>query len=72
MMQKAPLMGSGGGGDTNKVFTVPALLPVLSATPGGTRWAGPELGQHTDWVLKAELGLSLDRIGELRKIGAIA
>jgi len=51
--------------------TVPAMLPVLHGTPGGTRWAGPELGEHTDAVLKEILGMSEAGIGELRTLGAI-
>jgi crotonobetainyl-CoA:carnitine CoA-transferase CaiB-like acyl-CoA transferase len=26
------------------------MVPVLSATPGATLWAGPALGEHTDEV----------------------
>ena len=52
-------------------FAVPAMLPVLSGTPGATRWAGPELGQHTDWILRTELGMSDERIQELRRSKAI-
>lgn len=33
------------GGDE---VTMPAMVPVLSATPGSTRWAGPDLGEHTE------------------------
>ncbi|KAI3425200.1 hypothetical protein D9Q98_008969 [Chlorella vulgaris] len=51
--------------------TVPAMLPVLSATPGGTRWAGPELGEHTDDILRSELGLGDAEIQRLRDCGAI-
>ena len=60
------------GSEDPKFYTVPALMPVLSETPGGTRWAGPELGQHTDLVLKEELGFTSEKIDSLRKIGAIA
>ena len=52
-------------------FTVPAMLPVLSKTPGSTRWAGPELGQHTDRILKGELGLDDATLHRLRDSGAI-
>lgn len=51
--------------------TVPAILPVLSGTPGGTRWAGPKLGQHTEEILRQELGMSDDEIANLREAGAI-
>lgn len=36
--------------------TMPALLPVLSGTPGATRWAGPELGEHTEQVRPRGVG----------------
>ncbi|KAG1680424.1 hypothetical protein FOA52_015515 [Chlamydomonas sp. UWO 241] len=52
-------------------FVVPAMLPLMSATPGSTRWAGPELGQHTDEILRFELGLSDAELAELRAKGAI-
>jgi len=49
---------------------LPAVTPKLSETPGGTRWMGPELGEHTDEVL-AGLGFSLDDITKLRHNGVI-
>jgi len=51
--------------------TVPAVVPKLSGTPGGTRWAGPELGEHTDAVLREELGMSDAELARLRSAGAI-
>ncbi|EFJ45933.1 hypothetical protein VOLCADRAFT_93656 [Volvox carteri f. nagariensis] len=56
------------GGDP---VTMPALLPVLSRTPGTTRWAGPELGEHTEEVLRGELGLGDEELANLRAVGAI-
>ena len=46
-------------------LAVPAVVPKLSETPGGTRWLGPALGEHTDEVL-AELGFDAERIRQLR------
>ncbi len=54
-----------------KSYTIPAILPKLSRTPGATRWAGPELGHSTDDILKAELGLQPEEIARLRECGAI-
>lgn len=51
--------------------TLPAMLPVMGSTPGGTRWAGPELGEHTDDILRSELGLGDAEIQRLRDCGAI-
>jgi crotonobetainyl-CoA:carnitine CoA-transferase CaiB-like acyl-CoA transferase len=57
-----------GSADT---YVLPAMLPVLSKTPGSTRWAGPELGQHTEEVLTQELGMTKEQIEALRAKGAI-
>ena len=51
-------------------LAIPGVVPRLSATPGGTRWLGPALGEHTDAVL-GELGLDAARIAALRARGAI-
>lgn len=51
--------------------TVPALVPKLSGTPGGTTWAGPELGEHTADVLQQELGMGEDEVAKLRENGVI-
>ena len=49
---------------------LPAVTPKLSETPGSTRWIGPELGEHTDEVLKT-LGYSEQEIAEFRHAGVI-
>ena len=46
-------------------------FPKLSATPGRVRWPGPELGQHTDEVLRDRAGCSPADIAALRKKGVI-
>ena len=48
----------------------PGVVPKLSATPGGTEWPGPALGEHTDRVFQA-LGLSAKRIARLREEGVL-
>ncbi len=53
-----------------KTLKAPGIVPKLSATPGGTEWAGPALGEHTDQVL-AGLGYGQDDIRRLRDEGAI-
>lgn len=50
---------------------VPAILPKLENTPGGTRSAGPKLGEHTDEVLRDLLQLPAERIRALREARAI-
>lgn len=50
---------------------VPAMLPLLSRTKGKTLWAGPELGSHTEEILKSELHMSDQQIASLRSSGVI-
>jgi len=50
---------------------IPAILPRLTDSPGRTDWAGQPLGTHTDSVLSEVLGLSGERIAELRSSGVI-
>ncbi len=49
--------------------TMQAAFPVLSETPGSVRWGGQPLGAETDGVLRDVLGLSEDRVAELRDTG---
>ena len=47
-----------------------AIVPRLSATPGRTNWLGPELGEHTDEILR-NLGYQEADIEVLRRDGVI-
>lgn len=47
-------------------IALPNVTPKLSVTPGGTRWLGPELGEHTDEVLHG-LGYDDEAIASLRE-----
>ena len=49
---------------------LPAITPKLSATPGRTKWLGPELGQHNDEVLRG-LGYDADAVAALRRDGVL-
>lgn len=49
---------------------LPAVTPKLSETPGTTRWIGPELGEHTDEVLKT-LGYSDHEIADFRRSNVV-
>ena len=53
-----------------KPMKVPGIVPRMSATPGGTRWLGPALGQHTGEVL-AEVGYDAGQIQALKSRGII-
>jgi crotonobetainyl-CoA:carnitine CoA-transferase CaiB-like acyl-CoA transferase len=50
---------------------IPALVPKLSKTPGGTSWPGPAVGAHNDEVFKDRLGMSDDEVASLRQTGII-
>ncbi len=49
---------------------VPGVVPKLSNTPGQFNGGGPELGQHTEEVLRS-LGISDAALSELRNKGVI-
>ena len=51
--------------------TQSGVVPRLSATPGGIRHTGPDLGADTRTVLTDELGLGAERIDELAAAGAV-
>jgi len=47
--------------------TLPAMLPVMTGTPGRTKWAGPNLGHHTEEVLREQLKLDDAAIVKLQQ-----
>jgi crotonobetainyl-CoA:carnitine CoA-transferase CaiB-like acyl-CoA transferase len=51
-------------------IVMPAVVPRLSETPGRVRWAGPELGEHTDAVLR-DAGLTPSDVQQLRAAGVV-
>ena len=53
-----------------RTMKIPGVVPKLSATPGGTRWLGPELGEHTASVLES-IGYDKQQIDVLRKRGVV-
>lgn len=59
---------AGRGGRSLELAGVPLNLSATPAVPGG---APPGLGEHTDAILKDELGFDDDTIAALRKEGAI-
>jgi crotonobetainyl-CoA:carnitine CoA-transferase CaiB-like acyl-CoA transferase len=50
---------------------MPAPQPRFSCTPAPTVSAAPELGEHTDEVLREYLGMQVDQIADLRASGVI-
>ncbi|OAX40302.1 CoA-transferase family III [Rhizopogon vinicolor AM-OR11-026] len=59
----------GGEGDGWNV-KMPKVFPVLDGCDAKTKWAGPDLGAHTEDIL-GDLGLSVDQITRLRDDGVI-
>ncbi|UCD68056.1 MAG: CoA transferase [Betaproteobacteria bacterium] len=53
-----------------RTMKVPGVVPKLSTTPGGTRWLGPELGEHTVAVLQS-LGYDEYQIDDMRQRGVV-
>ena len=53
-----------------KPMKIPGIVPRLSATPGRTRWLGPELGEHTSELL-ARLGYAESQQRDLKTRGII-
>jgi formyl-CoA transferase len=51
-------------------FAMQNVAPRLSDTPGSVRWAGPELGEHTDEVLTG-LGYDTADLEQLRRDAVI-
>ncbi len=58
------------GAGTREV-DIPAIHPKLQGTPGRTDTAGPEVGQHTDEILRDLLQLSDDTIDALKQQKAV-
>ncbi|MHB1488816.1 MAG: CaiB/BaiF CoA transferase family protein [Acidimicrobiales bacterium] len=48
-----------------------APVPRMGHAGGSVRWAGQALGEATDEVLGGELGLSAQRLAELRSLGVL-
>ena len=46
-------------------------FPRLTETPGGVRWPGPTLGEHTDTVLTEVAGLDAESVARLRAKGVV-
>ena len=52
-------------------FPMQNVAPKLSETPGEVKWVGPKLGEHNDEILGGLLGLSDERVAELRHAGIV-
>ena len=54
-----------------RTLHIPAMLPILTETPGSTEWPGPELSEHTDEVLTDLLGKGQSEINQLKEDGVV-
>ena len=54
-----------------KPLKIPAMIPRMSATPGRTDWAGPEVGAFNEEVYRDLLGLSAEEIADLEERGIV-
>jgi len=54
-----------------KPLKIPAIVPKLSDTPGGTRWAGPEVGSHNEEIFSGLLGMDDAELAQLQRDGVI-
>lgn len=50
---------------------MPSVVPALGETPGSIRWIGPDLGQHTEEILRDRLGYDQERVAALRAAGVL-
>lgn len=59
------------GGSEGWNVKMPKVFPVLEGCEAKTRWAGPDLGTHTEEVLVRDLCLDEAELTRLREIGVI-
>ncbi|HJL80124.1 MAG: CaiB/BaiF CoA-transferase family protein [Gammaproteobacteria bacterium] len=54
-----------------RTLQIPAMLPVLTETPGTTDWPGPELSEHTSEILEEMLGKTAEEIERFKSEGVV-
>ncbi|KAG6839507.1 hypothetical protein C0991_001972 [Blastosporella zonata] len=59
------------GGENGWNVKMQGTFPVIDGVDPQPKWAGPDLGFHTDEVLMRDLGLSSDTVSKLRTEGVI-
>ena len=50
---------------------MPGIVPKFSRTPGEIKWVGPSLGAHNEEIYNGLLGLTAEKISELKSEGVI-
>jgi crotonobetainyl-CoA:carnitine CoA-transferase CaiB-like acyl-CoA transferase len=51
--------------EENDTVKIPAVVPFLSETPGGTDWIGPKLGEHNEEIYRGFLEMSQSEYEDL-------
>jgi crotonobetainyl-CoA:carnitine CoA-transferase CaiB-like acyl-CoA transferase len=51
--------------EENDTVKIPAVMPFLSETPGGTDWIGPKLGEHNEEIYRGFLEMSQSEYEDL-------
>jgi crotonobetainyl-CoA:carnitine CoA-transferase CaiB-like acyl-CoA transferase len=51
--------------EPNDTVKIPAVMPFLSETPGGTDWIGPKLGEHNEEIYRGFLEMSQSEYEDL-------
>jgi crotonobetainyl-CoA:carnitine CoA-transferase CaiB-like acyl-CoA transferase len=51
--------------EDNDTVKIPAVVPFLSETPGGTDWIGPKLGEHNEEIYRGFLEMSQSEYEDL-------
>lgn len=51
--------------EKNDTVKIPAVLPKLTETPGGTDWIGPKLGEHNEEIYRGFLEMSQSEYEDL-------
>ncbi|HRH41161.1 MAG TPA: CoA transferase, partial [Pyrinomonadaceae bacterium] len=51
--------------EPNDTVKIPAVLPKLTETPGGTDWIGPKIGEHNEEIYRGFLEMSQSEYEEL-------
>lgn len=60
-----------GGKEDGWNVKMPRVFPTIEGCESDTRWAGPDLGQHTEEVLVGGLGLGEEEYTKLKEGGII-
>lgn len=68
-VQEVPVQSANGEGSWN--VKMQGTFPMLDGVDSKPKWAGPDLGFHTDEVLRNNLGLTEDAVTKLRADGII-